>query len=91
MIALPSRSPNLTAGRWLPTGVDDCAGPDCRALAQRNTLSTRPGLFRAPTRGDLRLRSGYRAPNPALPQMDWTDGSCVHPSRALGQGPCLAK
>jgi hypothetical protein len=60
-------SGNLIAGRGLPTGVDDCAAEDCAAIEERNTLSARPGLFRAPARGDLRLRDGVDAPDPALP------------------------
>jgi hypothetical protein len=58
---------NLIAGRGLLEGVDDCAAPDCGELAMRNELSASPGIFEAPTRGDLRLRAGYRAPEPALP------------------------
>jgi len=58
---------NLIAGRGLPTGVDECAAADCGALAERNALSASSGLFRRPTRGDLRLRAGRRAPDPVLP------------------------
>jgi hypothetical protein len=47
---------NVIAGRGLPSGVDDCVAADCAAIAERNTLDARPGLFRAPARGDLRLR-----------------------------------
>ena len=36
---------NLIAGRGLPTGADGCAAEDCGALAQRNDLSARPGLY----------------------------------------------
>jgi hypothetical protein len=64
---------NLIAGRGLPTGADECAAPDCGALGDRNSLSAPPGIFRAPRRGDLRLRAGYRAPNPALPAIDYAD------------------
>jgi hypothetical protein len=58
---------NLIAGRGLPAGVDDCVADDCTAIAERNTLDATPGLFRAPERGDLRLRDGVDAPDPALP------------------------
>jgi Right handed beta helix region len=64
---------NLIAGRGLPTGADECAAPDCSALADRNDLSAGSGLFRAPGRGDLRLRPGLRAPDPVLPAIDWSD------------------
>jgi len=47
---------NLIAGRGVPDGVDDCMAPDCRELAARNELAAAPGIFQAPTRGDLRLR-----------------------------------
>jgi hypothetical protein len=58
---------NIIAGRGMPEGTDDCEAPDCRELATRNELSAPPGLFEAPTRGDLRLRAGIREPRPALP------------------------
>jgi hypothetical protein len=60
---------NLIAGRGLPTGVDDCAAPDCGELGQRNSLDAAPGLFRAPAQGDLTLSSGVSAPDPALPDL----------------------
>jgi hypothetical protein len=59
---------NLIAGRGLPAGTDDCSAPDCGSIAERNTLSAAPGLFRAPARGDLRMSPDYSAPDPALPQ-----------------------
>jgi hypothetical protein len=71
---------NLIAGRGLLNGVDDCAAPDCRELARRNTLSARPGIFQAPERGDLRLRSGYREPNPTLPTLSWGDAGGAQPN-----------
>jgi len=64
---------NLIAGRGLPTGTEECTAPDCRALAERNTLSAATGLFREPTRRDLRLRSGRSAPTPVLPSFSETD------------------
>jgi hypothetical protein len=64
---------NLIAGRGLPTGADECAAPDCAALADRNSLAAPPGIFRAPARGDLRLSPGYSAPDPALPAIDYAD------------------
>jgi hypothetical protein len=70
---------NLIAGRGLPTGVDECAAPDCGALAERNTLAARPGIFRAPERGDLRLSAGYSAPDPLLPAVTWDDSGGVQP------------
>jgi Right handed beta helix region len=71
---------NLIAGRGLPNGVDDCVATDCRELARRNTLSAPPGIFQAPERGDLRLRSGYREPKPTLPTRRWGDAGGVQPS-----------
>jgi hypothetical protein len=62
---------NLIAGRGLPTGAEECAAPDCSALADRNSLSAPTGIFRAPDRGDLVLRSGYTAPDPSLPSIDF--------------------
>ena len=62
---------NLIGGRGLPSGAEECAAPDCGALGDRNTLSALPGLFRAPARGDLRLRRGRSAPRPALPAIDY--------------------
>jgi hypothetical protein len=64
---------NLIAGRGLPTGADECTAPDCGALAERNSLSAPPGVFRSPERGDLRLSAGYRAPDPVLPTIDYAD------------------
>lgn len=70
---------NVIAGRGRPAGVDDCAAPDCRAIASRNKLNAAPGLFRAPARGDLRLARGLRAPSPSLPALRWTDSGGVAP------------
>jgi hypothetical protein len=70
---------NLIAGRGMFTGADECAAPDCRAIADRNSLSAAPGLYRAPERGDLRLRAGISAPRPALPEVSWADAGGVHP------------
>jgi hypothetical protein len=70
---------NLIAGRGLPTGVEECAAPDCGALAERNTLGARPGIFRAPERGDLRLSAGYSTPDPQLPALTWDDSGGVQP------------
>jgi hypothetical protein len=70
---------NLIAGRGLPAGVDDCAAPDCGAIADRNSLSATPGVFRAPARGDLRLSPGYTAPSPVLPEIGWADAGGVQP------------
>jgi hypothetical protein len=56
---------NLIAGRDLPVGSEECAL--CPGLAGTNTLGAPSGLFVAPERGDLRLRPGVTAPNPALP------------------------
>ena len=70
---------NLIAGRGLPDGADDCTAADCRELAARNTLSAHPGLFRAPTHGNLRMRAPYRAPKPALPTLSWADAGFALP------------
>ena len=72
-------SGNLIAGRGLPSGTDDCAAEDCGAIGSVNTLDAPPGLFRAPLRDDLRLASGRRAPNPALPAFGWDDAGGVRP------------
>jgi hypothetical protein len=70
---------NLIAGRGLPTGTEACAADDCAAIADRNELAARPGLFVAPDRGDLRLRAGYSAPAPVLPAVGWSDAGGVAP------------
>ncbi len=70
---------NLIAGRGLPTGTEDCGADDCSALAQRNELGARPGLFVAPGRGDLRLSGGRSAPVPVLPALDWSNSGGVWP------------
>jgi hypothetical protein len=71
---------NLIAGRGLPNGADECTAPDCRELARRNRLSAPPGIFQAPERGNLRLRSGYRKPNPTMPTLSWGDAGGAQPS-----------
>jgi hypothetical protein len=71
-------SDNLFAGRGLPSGVEECT--DCGDVAGRNVLDAAPGLFRAPARGDLRLRSGVVAPSVTLPSFDWSDSGGVYPS-----------
>lgn len=70
---------NLIAGRGLPTGVEECAAPDCSEIAARNSLDASPGLFRAPAQGDLRLRAGVQAPVPVLPSFEWGDSGGVDP------------
>jgi hypothetical protein len=60
---------NIIAGRGLPSGVDGCASPDCAQIDRLNALDARPGLFRAPARGDLRLAPGVNAPRPVLPDL----------------------
>jgi hypothetical protein len=70
---------NLIAGRGLPAGTDDCVAEDCAAIGSRNTLDARPGLFRAPLRGDLRLAPGIAAPAPVLPGLAWDDAGGVQP------------
>lgn len=61
---------NLIAGRGLPVGAD---------VGEGNELGARPGLFAAPERGDLRLRSGSAAPAPSLPAFGWEDSGGVRP------------
>jgi hypothetical protein len=70
---------NLIAGRGLPTGADECDAADCRDLEARNILNAAPGLFRDPSRGDLRLRDGVGTPAPAMPELGWTDAGGVAP------------
>jgi hypothetical protein len=69
---------NLIAGRGLPTGTEECGG--CGDVAGSNMLDASPGLFRAPARGDLRLRPGRAAPAPVLPEFDWSDSGGVYPA-----------
>ena len=61
---------NLIAGRGLPPGTD----------AGSNTFDAAPGLFRAPSRGDLRLRSGVAAPAVTLPAFGWSDSGGIYPA-----------
>jgi hypothetical protein len=69
---------NLIAGRGLPSGVEECSG--CGDVPGSNSLDARPGLFRAPGRGDLRLAAGVAAPSPVLPSFDWSDSGGVYPA-----------
>jgi hypothetical protein len=69
---------NLIAGRGLPSGIEECGG--CGDVAGGNALAAAPGLFRAPARGDLRLRVGVTAPAVTLPAFDWSDSGGVYPA-----------
>jgi hypothetical protein len=69
---------NVIAARGLPTGLEDCDAPGCAGYERLNP-PVAPGVFRAPTSGDLRLRAGLDMPRPVLPRVDWADAGGVRP------------